>query len=68
MSIPFRSITALGATAILASPVAVALADAPTALEPSPSATLQTSPSPTVAADEAMQNYAKKQMARKGGR
>ncbi len=53
MSIPFRSLTVLGAGAVLASPAAVALAapapDAP--LTPEPSASLETSPSPTVAAD-----------------
>jgi hypothetical protein len=49
MSIPFRSITALGASAVLASPAAVALADEP--VDAPPSATLQISPSPTVAAD-----------------
>jgi hypothetical protein len=49
MSIPFRSITALGAGAVLAAPAAVALADEP--VDAPPSATLQTSPSPTVAAD-----------------
>jgi hypothetical protein len=54
MSIPFRSITALGASAILASPAAVALADAPdhdSALDPVPSATLETATTPTVASD-----------------
>jgi hypothetical protein len=53
MSIPFRTLTALGGAAILASPAAVALAapvaDQATVLEPT--ATLETSPSPTVAAD-----------------
>jgi hypothetical protein len=50
MSLPFRSITALGASAILASPaVAAQAADPP--LDAPPTATLRTSPSPTVAAD-----------------
>jgi len=53
MSLPFRSLIALGASAVLASPAAVALADEPAGspLDPPPSATLRTSPSPTVAAD-----------------
>jgi hypothetical protein len=52
MSLPFRSITVLGASAILASPAAVALADpSDDALAPEPTATLETAPTPTVAAD-----------------
>jgi hypothetical protein len=66
MSIPFRSLTVLGASAILASPAAVALADAPDpdpALAPEPTATLETATTPTVASDapigDALRSYAR---------
>ena len=64
MSLPFRSITVLGASAILASPAAVALADpSDDALAPEPTATLETAPTPTVAADapiaDTLRSYAR---------
>jgi hypothetical protein len=54
MSIPFRTLTVLGAGAVLASPAAVALAAPPAddpALDPALTATLQTATTPTVAND-----------------
>ncbi len=53
MSTTLRSLTVVGASAILASPAAVALADSPAddALDPVPAVSLETATTPTVARD-----------------